>query len=410
MNRARASQVMAASQVEALVLSDPLNIYHATGFWPQTVAMGQNGVAYAVVPADAAKPVRLISSQFLHYLWDLDDTPDGGELDIYLYTAPFGMDGAAAAPLFLSPLPDGRADVLDEITRDSTMRLLERRPAFPSARAAVFGALEGLLGARPRVGVDTLVVTSVLGDGFDFQMADPILRATRMVKSQREVALMRHAAQNNATAARTAIESMVPEVSTYDDLRKAFFAETGARGGVPLFLSSDTMTMRRRSSVIKTGRSFQIDAVSHYAGYHGDYGRTVFVGEPDAIIRRMVDAALCANDAIAAQLQPGMRYSEVQRMGQDAIRKAGFDNIGIPCTAHSVGLFHTDEAFRDGSLAFLKDDHVIEANMTLSIDCPLLHLDESGNVHLEDLWLVTQDGCEPLNERDAPYIQIPAAG
>jgi Xaa-Pro aminopeptidase len=80
--------------------------------------------------------------------------------------------------------------------------------------------------------------------------------------------------------------------------------------------------------------------------------------------------------------------------------------VRIVCSPHSVGLFHTDEAFRDDVPNFAKADHLIEADMVLSVDCPALLTDAGGNVHLEDQWLITADGCEPLNDRDAPFIQI----
>lgn len=401
-NRPRAQQVLERSKVAALVLSDPTNIYYATGFWPQTVAMGQFGVAFAVVPADASQPVTLITSQFLHYLWDIHQTPAGSPLQVFMYTAPDGLEGDAMPPMFLPPPPQGTADPLDALSRAETLGALDRHPAFPDVISALRGALAGYEGLG--IGVDSFIAPSHLGDAFAFQPADPMLRMTRMVKTPAEVALMRHAATNNAQAARVAIQSMKPGM-TYLDLRHAFFAETGRRGGVPLFISTDSMAMRERDGVIQAGRSFQIDAVSSYAGYHGDYGRTVFVGEPDPVIRWMVDAAVCANDAIARELRPGLRFSDVTRIGLAAVKAGGYD-VGIPCVAHSVGLFHSDEAFRDGSLNFRKDDHVIEENMVLSVDCPILHLDATGNVHLEDLWLVTADGCEALNERDAPFIQI----
>ena len=401
-NRPRAQAAMGQRNVAALVLSDPTNIYYATGFWPQTVAMGQVGVAFAVVPADASQPVTLITSAFLHYLWDIENVPDDSPLRVLMYTAPDGLEGDATPPLFLGPAPGGTSDPMDALSRAETLGALERNPAFPDVVSALRAAMAPFEGKA--VGTDSFLAPGHFGDRFAFQSADPVLRHTRMVKTHAEVALMRHAASNNAQAARTAIQSMKPG-NTYLDLKHAFFAETGRRGGVPLFISTDSMAMRQRDGVIHDGRSFQIDAVSSYALYHGDYGRTVFVGEPDPIIRWMVEAALCANDAVAKALRPGMRYSDVTRIGLEAV-KAGSYDVGIPCVAHSVGLFHSDEAFRDDALGFRKDDHLIEENMILSIDCPILHLDAKGNVHLEDLWLVTKDGCEPINERDEPFIQI----
>ena len=403
-DRDRAQRVLDDFGVSAMILADPTNVYYATGFWPQTVAMGQTGVSIAVVPRDRTAPVVLVTSQFMHYLYDLEDMPATSPLQIALYTAPAGLEGdTAAAPIFFASASDGTPDPFDRITRDSTERQLAAHPAYPDVKRALRAVL-GDASIDGLVAVDSAIPQSFFGDDFAYRPADPLLRRIRMVKTPAEILLMRHAAQNNAQAARTAVQSMAVGRS-FDDLRRAFFAETGARGGVPLFISTDSMPVRQRDGIIRAGRSFQIDAVSHYAGYHGDYGRTVFVGKPDPAVRRALDAAITANEAVAKALKPGLRYSEITRIGREAVAKAGLDVL-IACSAHSVGLFHTDEAFRDDSLNFAQADHVLDANMVISVDCPALQADASGNVHLEDLWLITEDGCEPLNERDAPFIQI----
>lgn len=400
-NRVVTERVLTAKGVAALVLTDTTSIYQATGYWPQSVAMGQAGAAFAIVPAKASDPVTLITSQFLHYLHDLDAPAPGGPLDILLYTAPDGLEGGATPPIFLPHATGGRPDPMDHLTQGTTLEVLERNGTFPNAAAALKQAVAKIAGT---LATESTLVAGILDDRSAFCTAEPLLRRIRMIKSPLEIALVRHAARNNAEAARVAILSMKAG-NTYQDMARAFFAETGRRGGVPLFLSTDSTTMRKRDGVIHDGRSFQIDAVSHYAGYHGDFGRTVFVGEPDPIIMRMVDAARCANDAIGNALRPGLKYSDVRRIGQEAVAKAGYD-IAIPCAAHSVGLFHTDEAYDGDSLHFKKADHLIEPNMVLSIDCPVLHLDAAGNVHLEDLWLITEDGCEALNDRGDPFLQI----
>jgi Xaa-Pro aminopeptidase len=399
-NRVVAQRVLNERGIAAMVLADPTNIYQATGFWPQMVAMGQSGVAFAVVPACLNEPVILVTSQFMHYLHDVGPAAGGDVLDIFLYTAPDGLDGDAAEPIFLDPPPGGQPDPMDRFSKSATLGVLSQRRAYADARKALDAAIAPY---GRRLAADTPVAAGMLGGDGAFPSAEVLLRRIRMVKSPREIDLMRVAARNNAQAARAAIGAIAAG-STYEDLRRAFFMETGRRGGIPLFISTDSMAMRQRDGVIREGRSFQIDAVSHYAGYHGDYGRTVFVGDPDPVVLRMVDAAHCANDAIAEVLAPGLRFSDVRRIGQEAVRKAGYD-MAVSCTAHSVGLFHTDEAFEGDALSFAKADHLICKDMVLSIDCPVLHLDAGGNVHLEDLWLITENGCEPLNDRDAPYLR-----
>jgi Xaa-Pro aminopeptidase len=225
-----------------------------------------------------------------------------------------------------------------------------------------------------------------------------------MVKSPAEISLMRHAAFQNAEAARDAV-ALVRPGDSYEDLRRAFFAETARRGGIPEFLVVDSVAAERRDGVIREGRAFQIDAVAHYARYHGDFGRTVFVGSADPLLEKAVDAARRANEAVGAALRPGLLYSDVTRIGRESVQASGLD-AALPSAPHSIGLWHTDEAFDGDGLIFAKADHRIEKDMVLSVDCPVLVTDIGGTVHLEDLWLITEDGCEALNETGDPVLRL----
>lgn len=62
--------------------------------------------------------------------------------------------------------------------------------------------------------------------------------------------------------------------------------------------------------------------------YHGDYARTVFVGEPRRAARRAAEAVAHAWQSIRERLRPGMRYSDIVALGQEAVRKGGF-NVAI---------------------------------------------------------------------------------
>lgn len=399
MNRDRASAVCAAKGVAALVLSEPLNIYHATGFWPQTLAMGHLGSSLAVVPADAAAPVALVTPQFIHYFMDVGAP---GLVQLWLHTTP-GEDGEAGPPIYFAPSGDGEVDLFERAARGATDTQLAERPPLASAAQALRGAL-GDVPVGATLATDGFIPQALLGDAFAFVAAEPLLRRVRMVKSPAEIALMRHAARNNAEAARLAVAT-VGVGDSYEDLRRAFFAEVGRRGGIPSFMSIDAAAYANRDGTIREGRCFSIDAVSGFARYHGDYGRTVIVGEPHPALRRAAEGAIAANEAVAARLGPGLRYSQVMAIGREAIAGKGFDMM-TPSAPHSVGLFHTDEAFEGDSLTFAKADHLIEAGMVLSVDCPILQTDMGGTVHLEDMWLITADGCKPLNDISEPYIQI----
>ena len=145
-NRTVATRVLAASNVAAMVLTEPMSIYQATGYWPQSVAMGQAGAAFAVVPASFDAPVILVCSQFIHYLHDIDAPLPAGEVDIMLYTAPDGLEGGATPPIFFPPAPGGRVDPMEHLTRETTIATLELNGTFPNAAAALRHAVAGFKG------------------------------------------------------------------------------------------------------------------------------------------------------------------------------------------------------------------------------------------------------------------------
>jgi Xaa-Pro aminopeptidase len=402
MNRLRAQLVLGEFGIDAMLLADPINVYHATGFWPLTLEMGQLGSSLAVVPADASLPVTLVTSQFLYYFADVGVLPPGGPLRATLFTMA-DEHGAPTPANFFRQARNGPLDPFERATRAATTGLLNERPHLAGPADAVAAALMEI-GAVKATATDNYVAQTLLGDVSQSRPAEPLLRRIRMIKSPGEIALMRRAAHDNAEAARAAITS-VAIGDSYEALQRAFAVETGKRGGQPVFFIADSNAYAKRDGIIRDGRSFSIDAVGRYDRYHGDFGRTIFVGTPDPALRRAVDAAIAANEAVSQRLGPGLRYTDVMRIGREAIAASGLD-VSTPSSPHSVGLFHTDEAFAGDAMTFAKADHLIEEGMTLSVDCPILQTDMAGTVHLEDLWLITAKGCEPLNDTSNPYFQI----
>ena len=407
MNRERAETALGALGLAGLVLTEPVNIYHATGFWPVTAEMGHDGSSLAIVSADRSVPPALITSQFLHYFQDVGESHDSG-IDLFLYTSPdTDHPERAGPPAFYREGATMLPDAAERLSRAATERELHRNGAFPSVSAAFSSALAQMRLSHGAIGIDSAAAGAVLTvAGYDLttRPAEPALRRIRHVKSPHEIELMRKAASANCAAARAAVAS-VRIGDSYADLRRAYFTETGARGGRPAFLQIDSTAQEHHDGLIRAGRAFMIDAVSTYDRYHGDYGRTVFVGDPDPALVRCVEAAVLASSAVRAALRPGLHYSDIGRIGQQAVAAGGYD-VRLIVSPHSVGLLHTDEPFAGDQICFAKADHLIEAGMVLSVDCPVIDTDIGGTAHLEDLWLVTPDGCEPLNDSGDPFLTV----
>lgn len=225
--------------------------------------------------------------------------------------------------------------------------------------------------------------------------ADTALRRIRPIKSDIEIALMRQASLANTEATLAAVQT-VRAGATYRELRSTFYAEAARRENRGVFLVIDRVSSDLYDAPFENGQAFLIDAVSEYQGYHGDYGRTVFIGEPAKAMKDATDAMGQAWSEVQHQLKPGMLFSEIMTLGRSMLKKMGV-NYTVSFTPHSVGLYHTDHVGMAGAAAF-REDPVLEKGMIISVDCPLLEAGVGGSAHLEDLTLITEDGAEPIHD------------
>jgi Xaa-Pro aminopeptidase len=142
--------------------------------------------------------------------------------------------------------------------------------------------------------------------------------------------------------------------------------------------------------------SFAIDCVSSLRYYHGDFARTVFIGEPTAKMKQVVSVTNRAWQDVRNALRPGLSFPDIQRIGKESIRRQGGD-FNISFTPHCVGLYHGDQPWQTPAEPQVLETFVLEEGMVLSVDCPLGHIGCGGSSHLEDLTLITREGSEPIH-------------
>ena len=412
MNLERAYQIMAEEQLDGLILARPTNIYHLTGYLDHVAVRHDAPAAFALLARDQRQAPGLVMSQFLYYYSFVDSQYDY-PLNAYLFT---GWDGKIEAgrsgtnlageepparPPFIfndkGELPQRDFEIYREHALNAA---LEKRPASANAQWALTRAVRDMGLDKGRVAVDHPVVTGIYqsaGLAATTVDADYAIRRIRAIKSPTEIQLMRIAAQLNADAALAAVRQ-VRAGATHKELRARFFAEAALRGNEPLFLQIDTVTSEIYDAELKDGEAFAIDAVSLGFHYFGDYGRTIFVGEPSRSMKRATDAISFGWDAVREALKPGLRYSEITALGREAMKKAGFD-FDVAVSPHSVGLAHSDDPGRGGPGAYwVKGDTMLEENMVISVDMPIRHSGVGGSAHLEDLTLITKDGGVQIND------------
>jgi Xaa-Pro aminopeptidase len=403
LNDDRARFFMRAAGLDALVVSRPANVMYLTNHWPQLDRMGMTGSAIAIFPVDPARPVALVMHAFLYYYTHSPESDFADRL-VFPYTQP--LDPAAAAPLDGGEPPAAPArtmrvanPALLTATDRHRVKMLElAQPTSVDPSWALAKALRSLGLTSARLGIDDPELEALLRSrsiGGEIRAAENTLRRIRMSKSAAELRLMRLAAQNNVDAAMAAA-SRARELGSTRALRAEFFAETARRGNQGVFMVIGGTSTELLDAPIRDGQALSIDCVSTCRFYHGDFGRTIFVGEPNPAIRRAANAIATAWRDIQGQIRAGMRFADIPRIGRESLRKQGAD-LNVSFTPHSVGLFHTDHPQPSLLAPRVPEELLLEENMVLSVDCPVFDAGLGGTTHLEDLMLIRSDGAEPIH-------------
>ncbi|MEQ8507585.1 MAG: M24 family metallopeptidase [Rhodospirillaceae bacterium] len=410
MNFEQADKIMAELGLDAIVVGAGTNLYHATGLDLTATKMGHTPSVYALITRQEGQRLSLIAPAFLYYY---TIAMDHQHLDYpaYLYEAPGSTGDDAELGLSDLPLyPDLQQAPLDEIEK-TRLSIIERAVRAEAARPNLIFALRkalvdtGVAGGRVAADVEP-VMRSVLeatdATKATVVSADDALRRIRPVKSEAEITLMRYAAQANADGALQAARA-VRAGADVRELRASYFAAVASRGMRGVFMVIDRVSSPTYEAQLRDGQCFSIDCVSEYMGYHGDFARAVYIGEPAKRMQRVTDITGKAWDSIREQIRPGLRFSEIRAMGKTALEKLGAD-FSISFTPHSVGLYHADHVGNAGSPP--REDIVLEKNMVLSVDCPMGATGMGGSSHLEDLMLITEDGAEPINDIGSQTVMV----
>ncbi len=398
-DRSRAQYVLRQAGFDAVLVGRPENIFYATGNRPLMTRLGIADASFAIIPADSRAPIIYILPQFAYYYSTVDAGLASG-VEPHLVTGP---DSGSAADAFYYAVPDTALIPAREKRR--RVRTDAAAPYFASAAAALASILGKLAISGGRIGFDSLEALRLLEAAEpSAQSANAVdaVKAMRLIKSAFEIELMRAASIANVAAARKTAISM-RKLGTIKRVRNHFNAEVSRLGNSPGFMVVNSAVDEAFDEIFAEGTSVLIDCVSTLHGYHGDYGRTIFIGEPRQPMATKIRAMGAAWNELRHQLKPGMRFSEIRGSGADILRKLGH-NINVPFNPHCVGLAHTEQPMADKDGAAI--DTMLEPGMIISVDCPLMETSTLGTAHLEDLTLITKDGHSPIHDISNNFIIV----
>lgn len=247
-----------------------------------------------------------------------------------------------------------------------------------------------------------------LGGGSSFVSASWIVDQVRMIKDEEEKQLMRISSRINDSV----MEKVIPLVAKglsemeLDHRVREIYKEAGCEG-----VSFDPITAYGKNGADphhatddtkgKRGDCVVIDIGGFKDNYASDMTRTVFIGEVSDRAREIYNIVLEANLRGIAAAKPGNRMCDVDLAARTYIEEKGYGQYFTHRTGHSIGL--EDHEFGDVSSV---NTDIIRPGQCFSVEPGIYLPDEGIGVRIEDLVLITEDGCEVLNRFTKDLIVV----
>lgn len=144
---------------------------------------------------------------------------------------------------------------------------------------------------------------------------------------------------------------------------------------------------------LRNGDIVLMDFGARLRGYHSDLTRTIAFGKmPSRKFKTIYNTVLDAQLAAIEGLRPEMRAHELDGIARCCIEERGFGESFGHGLGHGVGL-----EVHERPHVSTRCRKPIEASMVLTIE-PGVYIPEIGGVRIEDVVVVTDDGCEVLSE------------
>lgn len=245
--------------------------------------------------------------------------------------------------------------------------------------------------------------------GSRFVNGSMIVDYIRMIKDEKEQELMRESSRLNDAA----VEKLIPWVGkglTERELSakiREIYKELGCEG-----VSFEPITAYARGAADphhvtddsrgKRGDCVILDIGAFKNNYASDLTRTVFIGEVSDRAKEIYDIVAEANRRGIEAARPGNRMCDVDAACRDYITEKGFGPYFTHRTGHSIGL--EDHEFGDVSSV---NEDIIKPGQCFSVEPGIYLPDEGIGVRIEDIVLITEDGCEVLNHFPKDLIIVP---
>lgn len=233
----------------------------------------------------------------------------------------------------------------------------------------------------------------------------------RRVKDQKELQLMRKAAELTSAGMKTAYETIKPGMKEYQVAAEIEYAmrrrgswgiafetiiASGARSAFPHGGGGTQLGGGCTDREIRNGELVVVDMGAVYQHYRSDITRTIVAGKPSqAKQKELYDIVKASHDKALQTIKPGAKTKDVDSAARKIIADAGYGEYFVHGLGHGVGL----EIHEGPTLSSLSKDKLTIGNVVT--DEPGIYLVGYGGIRIEDTILVQKGKAECLTS--SPY-------
>ncbi|MFZ2527014.1 MAG: Xaa-Pro peptidase family protein [Rhodococcus sp. (in: high G+C Gram-positive bacteria)] len=239
-------------------------------------------------------------------------------------------------------------------------------------------------------------------------LATEVLRELRMVKDDNEIEALRRAGaaidrvharmgewlRPGRTEAEVAVDISAAILAAGHTEAAFVIVGSGPHGADPHHEVSDRVLESGDIVVIDIGGPVD-------PGYNSDSTRTYSLGEPDPDVAAKIAVLEAAQQAAVDAVRPGVTAESVDAAARDLLAAQGLGEAFVHRTGHGIGLSVHEEPYIVGG-----NTDELRPGMAFSIE-PGIYFRGEWGARIEDIVVVTADGCESVNRRPHGLTVLP---
>jgi len=221
----------------------------------------------------------------------------------------------------------------------------------------------------------------------------------RKVKDEKEIELMRKAAELTSEGMRVAYETVAAGVKEYEVAAEIEYAmrKQGSSGtAFETIVASGVCSAFPHGGCsdkeIREGDLVVVDVGATYKFYRSDMTRTLVAGKPSEKQKKLYQIVKTAQEKAFEALKPNVKAADVDGVARKVIADAGYGEYFVHSLGHGVGL----EVHEPPTLSPDSKD-VLAAGNVVTVE-PGIYLVGYGGIRIEDTVLIQKNGAEKLTK------------